>query len=59
MTEMRLRWWAVLLPAAVFAALLTLLVTGTRAETEAAGGRHAVTQPVTALADQLRQALFP
>jgi hypothetical protein len=61
MTETRLRWWAVLLPATVFAALLTLLVTGTGPE--AVGQRQPVTQPVShpvsQLVDQVRQALLP
>ncbi|MGP3972020.1 hypothetical protein [Streptomyces sp. 6N223] len=59
MTEIRLRWWAVLLPAAVFAALLTLLVAGTNANAGAVGQRQPVTQPVTGLVDQVRQAFFP
>jgi hypothetical protein len=59
MTEIRLRWWAVLLPAAVFAALLTLLVSGMSTDAEAAGRSQSVTQPVTQLVDHVRQALLP
>lgn len=58
MTEIRLRWWAVLLPAVVFAALLTLLVSGAEADSGAAAGDQSVTRPVTVLVDHVRQALF-
>lgn len=38
--DLRLRWWAVALPAAAFAALLALLLTGT--EAGAAGQRQPI-----------------
>ncbi|RBM17013.1 hypothetical protein [Streptomyces sp. PT12] len=53
--DIRLRWWAVALPAAVFAALLTLLVSGT--EADAATGTH--WQPVGELIAHVRAALLP
>lgn len=59
MTEIRLRWWAVVLPAVVFVALLTLLVSGAEADSRTAARDRDVTQPVTALVDQVRQVLFP
>jgi hypothetical protein len=53
--EMRLRWWAVALPAAAFAALLTLLLTGTGGESDAAGHR----QPYLQLIEQVRDTWIP
>jgi hypothetical protein len=53
--ETRLRWWALALPAAAFAALLTLLLTGTGGESDAAGQR----QPFSQLIEQVRETWIP
>lgn len=53
--ETRLRWWAVVLPAAAFAVLLTLLLTGTGGEADATGRR----QPFHQLIEQVRETWLP
>ncbi|MGP4113768.1 hypothetical protein ACTWP5_23025 [Streptomyces sp. 4N509B] len=51
MTQTRLSWWAVLLPAAVFSALLTLLLTSP----DPAAGAVVEQRPLPQLVETVRQ----
>ncbi len=53
--DIRLRWWAVALPAVAFASLLVLLVSGGDADAATSGGQ----QPVSRLVERIHATLTP